>query len=52
MVDRALIAEKDSEELYQYREQQRKKGKSDSAHGSHIQKKPASSRNQSRGKAS
>ena len=51
VVDRALIAEKDAKELYQYREQQRKMGSSDSAYGSHVQKKLASSRNQSRGKA-
>ena len=38
VVDRALIAEKDAEELHQYREQQRKRGRSDSAHGSHVQK--------------
>ena len=51
VVDKALIAEKDVKELHQYREQQRKRGRSDSAHGSHVQNKPASSRNHSRGKA-
>ena len=49
-VDRALIVEKDVEELHQYRVQKRKRGRSDSAHGSHIQKKPTSSRNPSGGK--
>ena len=39
VVDRALIAVRDSEELYQYREQQKKRNKSDSAHGNHVQKK-------------
>ena len=43
VVDRALIIEKDAEELHQYREQQRKRGKSDNAHGSHVEKKLASS---------
>ncbi|XP_019078709.1 uncharacterized protein LOC104880046 [Vitis vinifera] len=33
VVDRALIAEKDNEELHQYREQQRKRNRSDGAHG-------------------
>ena len=32
VVDRALIAEKDNEELHQYREQQRKRNRSDGAH--------------------
>ena len=51
-VDRALVVEKDAKELHQYREQQRKRGRSDSAHGIGVivQKMPTSSRNQSRGK--
>ncbi|RVW80784.1 Transposon Ty3-I Gag-Pol polyprotein [Vitis vinifera] len=32
VVDRALIAEKDNEELHQYREQQRKRNRNDGAH--------------------
>ena len=36
VVDRALIAEKDNEELHQYREQQRKRKMSDSAHGNQV----------------
>ena len=50
VVDITLIVKKDAEELHQYTEQQRKRGRSHSAHGSHVQKKLASSRNQSRGK--
>ena len=38
VVDRALIAEKDNEELHQYREQQRKRNRSDSAHGTQAQR--------------
>ncbi|RVX19816.1 Retrovirus-related Pol polyprotein from transposon 17.6 [Vitis vinifera] len=34
VVDKALNAEKDNEELHQYREQQRKRNRNDSAHGS------------------
>ena len=41
VVDRALIAEKDNEELHQYREQQRKRNRSDGAHGNQVQKKSA-----------
>ena len=33
VVDRALITEKDNEELHQYREQQRKRNRNDGAHG-------------------
>ena len=33
IVDRDLIVEKDNEELHQYREQQRKRNRSDGAHG-------------------
>ena len=33
VVDKALNAEKDNEELHQYREQQRKRNRNDSAHG-------------------
>ncbi|RVW15458.1 Retrovirus-related Pol polyprotein from transposon 17.6 [Vitis vinifera] len=39
MVDRTLIAEKDNEELHQYREQQRKRNRNDGAHGNQAQKK-------------
>ena len=49
VVDKALIAEKDSKELHQYRKQQRNRGWSESAHGSHVQKNPALSKNKSRG---
>ena len=51
VVDRALIAEKDNEELHQYREQQRKRNRSDGAHGNQVQKKSVLSRNQNKGKA-
>ena len=51
VVDRALIAKKDNEELYQYREQQRKRNRNDGAHGNQTQKKYAPSRNQNKGKA-
>ena len=43
VVDRALIAEKDNEELYPYREQQRKRNRSDGALGNQTQKKLAPS---------
>ena len=43
VVDRALIAEKDNEELHQYREQQRKRNRSDGAHGNQVQKNLSSS---------
>ena len=43
VVERALIAEKDNEELHQYREQQRKRNRSDVAHGNQVQKKSAPS---------
>ncbi|WJZ82022.1 hypothetical protein VitviT2T_001820 [Vitis vinifera] len=36
VVDRALITEKDNEELHQYREQQRKKNRNDGVHGISI----------------
>ena len=39
VVDKALIAEKDNEELHQYREQQRKRNRSDGAHGNQVHKK-------------
>ncbi|RVW60053.1 Retrovirus-related Pol polyprotein from transposon 17.6 [Vitis vinifera] len=39
VVDRALIAEKDNEELHQYREQQRKRNRSDGAHGNQAQRR-------------
>ena len=51
VVDRALIAEKDNEELHWYREQQRKRNRRDGAHGNQVQKKSAPSRNQNKGKA-
>ncbi|KAL6323506.1 hypothetical protein AAG906_039083 [Vitis piasezkii] len=37
VVDRALIVEKDNEELHQYREQQRKRNRNDGAHGKAAQ---------------
>ena len=43
VVDRALIAEKDNEELHQYRKQQRKRNRSDGAHGNQVQKNSAPS---------
>ena len=43
VVDIALIEEKDNEELHQYREQQRKRNRSDGAHGNQVQKKSAPS---------
>ncbi|RVW93842.1 Retrovirus-related Pol polyprotein from transposon 17.6 [Vitis vinifera] len=51
VVDRALIAEKDNEEFHQYREQQRKRNRSDGAHGNQAQKMSAPSRNQNKEKA-
>ncbi|RVW24900.1 Retrovirus-related Pol polyprotein from transposon 17.6 [Vitis vinifera] len=51
VVDRTLIAEKDNEELHQYREQQRKRNRNDGAHGNQAQKKSAPSINQNKGKA-
>ncbi|RVW67712.1 Retrovirus-related Pol polyprotein from transposon 17.6 [Vitis vinifera] len=50
VVDRALIAEKDNEELHQYREQQRKRNRSDGAHGNQAQRRSTSGRNQNKGK--
>ena len=44
VVDRALIAKKDNEELHQYREQQRKRNRSDGAHGNQVQKKKVGSK--------
>ncbi|RVW12739.1 hypothetical protein CK203_111105 [Vitis vinifera] len=38
VVDSDLIAEKDNEELHQYREQQRKRNRSDGAHGNQAQR--------------
>ena len=38
VVDRALIAEKDNEELHLYREQQRKKNRNGGAHGNQHKK--------------
>ncbi|KAL6334181.1 hypothetical protein AAG906_006764 [Vitis piasezkii] len=52
VVDRALIAEKDNEELHQYREQQRKRNRSDGAHGNQAQRRSTSGRNQNKGKTS
>ena len=51
VVDRALIAKKDNEELHQYREQQRKRNRNDGAHGNQAQKRFAPSRDQNKGKA-
>ncbi|XP_034677701.1 uncharacterized protein LOC117908146 [Vitis riparia] len=51
VVDRALIAEKDNEELHQYREQQRKQNRSDGAHGNQAQRRSTSERNHNKGKA-
>ena len=39
VVDRALIAEKDNEDLNQYREQQMKRIRSDGAHGNQVYRK-------------
>ena len=39
----ALIADKDNEELHQYRKQQGKRNRSDGAHGNQVQKKSAPS---------
>nr|CAN81227.1 hypothetical protein VITISV_038888 [Vitis vinifera] len=50
VVDRALIAKKDNEELHQYKEQQRKSNRNDGAHGNQARKKPTPSRNQNKGK--
>ncbi|RVW18432.1 Transposon Ty3-G Gag-Pol polyprotein [Vitis vinifera] len=50
VVDRALIAEKDNEELHQYREQQRKRNRSDGAHGNQAQRRSTLERNQNKGK--
>ena len=38
VVVRALIAEKDNEELHQYRKQQRKRNRSGGAHGNQVQR--------------
>ena len=51
VVDKALIEKRDYEELYQYREQQKKRNRSDSSYGNHVQKKFSLNRNQSKGKA-
>ncbi|RVW85078.1 Retrovirus-related Pol polyprotein from transposon 17.6 [Vitis vinifera] len=50
VVDRALIAEKDNEELHHYREQQRKRNRSDGAHGNQAQRRSTLGRNQNKGK--
>ena len=50
VVDKALIVEKDNEELHQYREQQRKRNRNDGAHGNQAHKKSTPSRNQNKGK--
>ncbi|KAL6351222.1 hypothetical protein AAG906_031808 [Vitis piasezkii] len=41
VVDRALIAEKDNEELHQYREQQRKRNRNEGAHRNQAQRRSA-----------
>ena len=46
VVDKSLIAEKDNKELQQYREQQRKRGRNDSAHDNQAPKKFVSTENQ------
>ncbi|RVW65054.1 Transposon Ty3-I Gag-Pol polyprotein [Vitis vinifera] len=51
VVDRALIVEKDNEELHQYREQQRERNRSDGAHGNQAQRRSTSGKNQNKGKA-
>ena len=50
VVDRALIAEKDNEEVHQYREQQRKRNRNDDAHVNQAQEKSIPSRNQNKRK--
>ena len=45
VVDRALIVERDFKELYQYKEQQKKRNRRDGAHANHVQKKSALNRN-------
>ena len=50
VVDKALIAKKDNEELHQYRKQQRKRNRNDGAHGNQAQKKSSPSRNHNKGK--
>ncbi|XP_034710440.1 uncharacterized protein LOC117933155 [Vitis riparia] len=50
VVDRALIAENDNEELHQYREQQRKRNRSDGDHSNQAQKRYASTINQNKEK--
>ena len=50
VVDKALIAENDNEELHQYREQQRKRNRSDGAHGNQAQKRFVSTKNQNKKK--
>ncbi|KAL6334430.1 hypothetical protein AAG906_015619 [Vitis piasezkii] len=42
--------EKDNKELHQYREQQRKRNRSDGAHGNQAQRRSTSGRNQNKGK--
>ena len=50
IVDKALIAEDDNEELHQYREQQRKRNRSDGAHGNQAQKRFVFTKNQNKKK--
>ena len=50
VMDRALIVEKDNEALHQYREQKRKRNRSDGAQGNQSQKKSAPTRNHNKGK--
>ena len=47
-MNKALIKEKDNEEVHQNREQQRKRNRSDGAHGNQAQKMSASTRNQNK----
>ena len=50
VVDKALIAENDNEEFYQYKEQKRKRNRNDVAHGNQAQKNSAPNRNHNKGK--
>ena len=50
VVDKALVTENDNEELHQYREQQRKRNRSDGAHSNQAQKRYVSTINQNKEK--
>ena len=49
VVDKSLIAKKDNKELQQYREQQRKRSRSDGAHDNQELKRFISTENQNKG---